>query len=127
MTTEDPLAFLEGLEERLLTPKKPAAPKLKLVSDAPVKPDVDAMRQTNRDREAKLLAEERREMDEAHQKTVAFCKRKGIVPPPHPMEARRAMREQRQQDERQLEWQQRIDYHGEMRRFHEAAEREFRD
>jgi hypothetical protein len=76
--TEDPLAFLEGLEERLLTPKKPAAPKLKLVSDAPVSLDVDAMRQTNRDREARLLAQERREMDEAHEKTVAFCKRCGF-------------------------------------------------
>jgi len=126
MTTEDPLAFLDGLEERLLTPKAPPKPKLKLVSDAPVKLDLDAMRQTNRDREARLLAEERREMDEAHQQTVEFCRRRNIPPPLHPMEARRVMREQRQEEDRQLRWQQRVDYHGEMKLFHESAEAEFR-
>jgi len=113
--------FLENIDK-----PKPAEPKLKLVSDTPVKLDVETARQINRDREARLLEEERRSLEEDYQRSVDFCKRKGIRPPPHPEQARRVMRQQRLAEQAQLRWQQRVDYHGEMRRLHEAAEREFR-
>src|SRR6266571_4966188 len=103
--------FLENIDK-----PKPAAPKLKLVSEAPVKLDVETARRINRDREQRLLEEERRSLEEDYQRSVEFCKRKGIVPPPHPVEARRVMRQQRLAEQAQLRWQQRVDYHGEMRR-----------
>jgi len=106
---------------------KPAEPKLKLVSDAPVKLDLETARQTNREREAKVLEAERLSLEEDYQRSVAYCTRKGITPPPHPEAARKAMREARLEADRQLRWQQRVDYHGEMRAFHEAAEAEFRE
>jgi hypothetical protein len=125
--TEDPLAFLDGLEERLLAPRKPKPPKLKLISEAPVQVDLEAKRQRNREREAETLAEERRLIDEAHQKTVEFCKLRNILPPPHPIEGRRAMREARLAEARAIQWRDTVNYHREMTLFHEAAEREFRE
>jgi hypothetical protein len=128
MNARDEPDFLKEFDEFLenIDKPKPAEPKLKLVSEAPVQVDLVAKRQRNREREVETLEEARRLIDEGHQLCVAFCKRKGIVPPPHPVEARRQMREARQAEQAQIRWRDTVAYHREMVLFHEAAEAEFR-
>jgi hypothetical protein len=125
--TEEP-DFLKEFDAYLDNIDKPKAkPKPRLVSEGPVKVDLEAKRQRNREREADTLAEARRQIGEAHQKTVEFCKRKGIKPPAHPEEGIRQLRQQRLDADRSLRLQLSVDYHREMVLFHEAAEREFRE
>jgi hypothetical protein len=126
--TNDP-DFIKEFEEFLenIDKPKPPEPRLKLVSEAPVRIDLEAKRQRNREREQDTLAEERRQIDEAHQKTVEFCKRRGIKPPAHPIDGRRELRERKLAADRALRLQLSVDYHMEMKHFHEAAEREFRE
>jgi hypothetical protein len=126
MNARDEPDFLKEFDEFLENIDRPVPPKLKLVSEAPVQLDVGAMRETNRNREARLLEEERRLIDEAHQKTVEFCQRRNILPPPHAIEGRRAMREARLAEARAIQWRDTVNYHREMVLFHEAAEAEFR-
>jgi len=97
-------------------------PKLCLVSEADPAPDLEAMRSTNRRREAKLLAAEHRELRNNWKRMLAYRKRHGRFPP-----ACAAEEAQRRLEAEQLRRQQALDYHIEMKQFHEEAERRFRE
>src|SRR5262249_53255899 len=101
---------------------KPEPPKLELVSEAEPVVDLEAARSTNRRREAKLLAEEKRQIREANQHLLNYRKRHGRMPPNSVEEELR-----RREEAEQIRRQSIIDYHGEMKLFHEEAERQFRE
>jgi hypothetical protein len=62
MSTEDPLAFLDGFEERLLTPAKPKPkPQSKLSIVGTAEPPVEALR-ANADRAQERLYEAEKEV-----------------------------------------------------------------
>src|SRR5262245_15768121 len=120
--------YAQKKAERL---KAEQAKKPKLVAgtavdnSAPVSLNLEASRQINQEREARLLEEERRQLDEAHQRTVEFCKRRNILPPCHPKAAQRLAREAKLRELEEIHRQSAIDYHMEMKLLHQSAIDEF--
>src|SRR5262245_8881526 len=100
---------------------KPAPPPLRLVSEAAPVVDLEEMRATNRRREAKLAKAEKLEVREHMRKRMEYRKRYGRFPPATAAEALR-----RKEEAEQIARQQALDYHMEMKLFHEAEEREIR-
>lgn len=119
------MSKLDELNEFLATvipkPKAPA-PKVRLVSEAEPVVDLEAIRSTNRRREAKLLAAEHRELRETWKRMLAYKRRHGRFPP-----ATAAEEARRREEAVQLRRQTSLDYHIEMKLFHEEAERRFRE
>jgi hypothetical protein len=146
MTREERLAYLNSIPIPPEPPSirrkpKPALPKLvagtAVDGKAQVTLNLEEARATNRRRATKLLAEEKRQLREAMRDMMDYRKRHGRFPPASTANAveepeRHAKEIAREEARRREEAvrarnQANIDYHIEMKLFHEGAEREFRE